>query len=68
MKFIQLLQYLEVLHPLFGYTRGSAFVPYMQVTGRNFVLFFMIEWEERMQTKPVVCYVFVIWSLVEVFR
>lgn len=68
MKFIQLLQYLEVLHPIFGYTKGSPWVPFMQVTGRNFVLFFMIEFEERMQTKPAVFYVFLIWSLVEIFR
>ncbi|KAI8115190.1 Very-long-chain (3R)-3-hydroxyacyl-CoA dehydratase 3 [Lucilia cuprina] len=68
MKFIQLMQYLEVLHPIFGYTKGSPLVPFMQVTGRNFVLFFMIEFEERMQTKPAVFYVFLIWSLVEVFR
>ncbi|XP_013115360.2 very-long-chain (3R)-3-hydroxyacyl-CoA dehydratase [Stomoxys calcitrans] len=68
MKFLQLLQYLEVLHPIFGYTKGSPVVPFMQVSGRNFVLFFMIEFEERMQTKPVIFYVFVIWSLVEVIR
>lgn len=68
MKFIQLLQYLEVLHPMFGYTKGSALIPFMQVTGRNFVLFVMIEFEERMQSKPAVFYVFVIWSLIEIFR
>ncbi|XP_073821165.1 3-hydroxyacyl-CoA dehydratase 2 [Musca autumnalis] len=68
MKFIQLLQYLEVLHPIFGYTKGSPWIPFMQVTGRNFVLFVMIEFEERMQSKPAVFYVFVIWSLIEVFR
>ncbi|XP_075149113.1 3-hydroxyacyl-CoA dehydratase 2 [Haematobia irritans] len=68
MKFLHLLAYLEVLHPIFGYTKGSPVVPFMQVTGRNFVLFFMIEFEERMQTKPAVFYVFVIWSLVEIFR
>lgn len=68
MKFIQLLQYLEVMHPMFGYTKGSPVIPFMQVTGRNFVLFIMIEFEERMQTKPAVFYVFLIWSLVEIFR
>lgn len=68
MKFVQLLQYLEVLHPIFGYTKGGPLVPFMQVTGRNFVLFVMIEAEERMQTKPAVFYVFIIWSLIEVFR
>ncbi|XP_037960169.1 very-long-chain (3R)-3-hydroxyacyl-CoA dehydratase 3 [Teleopsis dalmanni] len=68
MKFCQLLQYLEVLHPIFGYTKGSPLVPFFQVSGRNFVLFIMIEMEERMQTKPVVFYIFVIWAVIEVIR
>lgn len=68
LKFCQLLQYLEVLHPIFGYTKGGPLVPFFQVTGRNFVLFVMITLEPRMQTKPVVFYVFCIWSLVEVVR
>ncbi|KAF9803659.1 hypothetical protein SFRURICE_003371 [Spodoptera frugiperda] len=37
MKFLQLLQYLEVMHPLFGYTRGGVLVPFLQVSGRAFV-------------------------------
>lgn len=68
LKFCQLLQYLEVLHPIFGYTKGGPLVPFFQVTGRNFVLFLMITLEPRMQTKPVVFYIFCIWSLVEVVR
>ncbi|XP_068151117.1 very-long-chain (3R)-3-hydroxyacyl-CoA dehydratase 3 [Drosophila tropicalis] len=67
-KFVQLLQYLEVMHPLFGYTKGSPLVPFFQVSGRNFILFLMIEAETRMYTKPVVFYVFIIWSLVELVR
>lgn len=67
-KFLQLLQYLEVLHPTFGYTKGSAVIPFIQVTGRAFVLFAMIEVEERMWTKPVVFYLFVVWASVEVVR
>ncbi|SPP85801.1 very-long-chain (3R)-3-hydroxyacyl-CoA dehydratase 3 [Drosophila guanche] len=67
-KFVQLLQYLEVMHPLFGYTKGSPLVPFFQVSGRNFILFLMIEWEPRMHAKPVVFYVFLIWSLVELIR
>lgn len=42
-KFVQLLQYLEVMHPMFGYTKGSAMVPFMQCTGRAFVLFAMVQ-------------------------
>lgn len=67
-KFCQLLQYLEVMHPLFGYTSGGALVPFLQVTARNFVLFVMIDAEERMHAKPVVFYLFVVWSLIEVVR
>lgn len=67
-KFCQILQYLEVMHPMFGYTKGGALMPFAQVTGRNFILFIMIEAEERMQTKPVVFYLIFIWSLIELVR
>lgn len=67
-KFVQLMQYMEVMHPLFGYTKGSPLVPFFQISGRNFVLFLMIEMEPRMHAKPVVFYVFIIWSLVELVR
>ncbi|CAG9117105.1 unnamed protein product [Plutella xylostella] len=68
MKFLQLMMYLEVMHPLFGYTRGSALVPFLQVSGRSFVLFAMIEAEPRMQAKPVVFYLFLVWSMIEIVR
>lgn len=68
LKFVQLLQYLEVMHPIFRYTKGSALMPFLQVTGRNFVLFIMIDSEPRMMTKPVVFYLFIIWSTIEIFR
>jgi very-long-chain (3R)-3-hydroxyacyl-CoA dehydratase len=68
MKFIQLMQFLEVLHPMFGYTKGAVLTPLIQVLGRAIVLFVMIESEPRMQTKPVVFYLFVVWSMIEVVR
>lgn len=68
MKFCQLLQYLEVMHPMFGYTKGSPLFPFMQVSGRNFVLFMMIEAEPRIQTKPVILYLFICWSVIECVR
>lgn len=67
-KFIQLLQFLEVMHPIFRYTKGGAMVPFMQVTGRAFILFAMIDQEPRMMTKPVVFYLFNIWAIIEVVR
>ncbi|CAG4934822.1 unnamed protein product [Colias eurytheme] len=68
MKFLQLMMFLEVMHPLFGYTKGSPLVAFLQIGGRAFVLFAMIESEPRMQTKPVVFYLFAMWSLIEVVR
>ncbi|XP_046746680.1 very-long-chain (3R)-3-hydroxyacyl-CoA dehydratase isoform X2 [Diprion similis] len=68
MKFVQLLQFLEVMHPLFGYTKGGFMTPLLQVGARAIILFCMIESEPRMQTKPVVFYLFVVWSSVEIVR
>lgn len=68
LKFVQLLQFLEVMHPMFGYTRGGVLVPLMQVGGRAFILFLMVDAEPRMQTKPVIFYLIVIWSTVEIVR
>lgn len=67
-KFVQLLQYMEVMHPIFGYTKGGVLVPLMQVSGRAFILFAMIDHEPRMMTKPVVFYLFIIWSVIEIVR
>lgn len=53
---------------MFGYTKGSVLVSLWQTGGRAFVLFCMIDAEPRMQTKPVVFYLFVIWSMVEIVR
>lgn len=68
LKFVQILQYLEVMHPMFGYTKGSMLMPFLQISGRNFVLFVMIEAEERMQTKPVIFYLVLMWTAIELIR
>ncbi|XP_059056132.1 very-long-chain (3R)-3-hydroxyacyl-CoA dehydratase isoform X2 [Achroia grisella] len=67
-KFLHLMQILEILHPIFGYVKGSAFMTFVQVMGRNFVIFAMIEGEPRIQTKPVIFYLYIVWSAVEVIR
>lgn len=68
LKFIQLLQFLEVMHPLFGYTKSSIIISLIQIGGRAFILFCMIDAEPRMQTKPVIFYLFLVWSTVEIVR
>lgn len=67
-KFVQLMQFLEVMHVIFGYTKGGILAPLFQTCGRGFILFCMIDAEERMHTKPVVFYLFMIWSSVELVR
>ncbi|XP_011640369.1 very-long-chain (3R)-3-hydroxyacyl-CoA dehydratase [Pogonomyrmex barbatus] len=67
-KFVQLLQFLEVMHSMFGYTKSSTLVSFLQTGGRTFILFLMIDAEPRMQTKPVVFYLFLIWGTVEIVR
>ncbi|XP_045588602.1 very-long-chain (3R)-3-hydroxyacyl-CoA dehydratase [Procambarus clarkii] len=61
-------QFLEVLHPIVGYTKGSVFEAIVQIGGRGIIFFCLIEGEERMQTKPVIFYLFLVWSLIELVR
>ncbi|XP_071518021.1 very-long-chain (3R)-3-hydroxyacyl-CoA dehydratase 3 [Panulirus ornatus] len=61
-------QFLEVLHPLVGYTSGSVFEAVIQIGGRGIIFFCLIKGEERMQTKPVIFYLFLVWSMIEVVR
>lgn len=40
----------------------------LQVTGRNVILFVIFGSLEDMQNKPVVFFVFYLWSTIEIFR
>ena len=40
----------------------------LQVTGRNIWLLVLIDSEERMQSKPVVFYLFMTYAIIEIFR
>jgi len=67
-KFLHLFMFLEVLNPLFGYTKGSVMEATIQVVGRNIWILCLIDGEERMQSKPVVFYLFATYSAIEVIR
>lgn len=64
----QLLQFLEVLHPIFGYVRGSPLMPFLQIAGRCFVLIVTVQHEPRIQKMPVIFYLFLVWCAIEVIR
>lgn len=68
MKFLQLLQFLEVMHPLFKYVKGGVLMPFLQIGGRSFILFLMLDYEPRIQKMPVTFYLFLAWSAVEIIR
>ena len=46
-KFLHLFMFLEVLNPLFGYTKGSVMEATIQVVGRNIWILCLIDGEER---------------------
>jgi len=65
---LHLMTILEVLHPLFGYTSGSVAANAGNVARKLAVLFVLIDSEPRMHKKPVVFYLYAIWSVMEVVR
>ncbi|KAL8606724.1 hypothetical protein ACOMHN_018758 [Nucella lapillus] len=64
----QVAAFLEVLHPMLGLVRTGVVAPLAQVLGRNFILFGLILQEPRLQDRPVVFFLFVVWSAIEVVR
>jgi len=65
---LHLMMILEILHPLFGYTSGSVANNAGNVVRKLIVLFVLIDSESRMHQKPVVFYLYIIWSSMEVVR
>uniref|UniRef100_A0A3Q2QAE5 Very-long-chain (3R)-3-hydroxyacyl-CoA dehydratase n=1 Tax=Fundulus heteroclitus TaxID=8078 RepID=A0A3Q2QAE5_FUNHE len=68
MFFCQILASVEVLNAAFGVVRSSVTPALIQVVGRNFVLFVIFGSLEEMHHRPVVFFVFYLWSGIEIFR
>ncbi|XP_061531914.1 very-long-chain (3R)-3-hydroxyacyl-CoA dehydratase isoform X2 [Phycodurus eques] len=68
MFFCQILAAVEVLNAAFGVVRTGVIPTLIQVLGRNFILFVIFGCLEEMQNKPVVFFVFYLWSAIEIFR
>ncbi|XP_038078658.1 very-long-chain (3R)-3-hydroxyacyl-CoA dehydratase-like [Patiria miniata] len=64
----QLLALLEIVHPLTGLVKTGVAAPFMQVIGRDLLLFMVIMPNEDIHGEPIVCYLFLIWSTIEVVR
>ncbi|XP_069137578.1 very-long-chain (3R)-3-hydroxyacyl-CoA dehydratase-like [Argopecten irradians] len=68
MLFVQLAAVLEIVHPLLGWVKSSPLPAFMQVTGRNFVLFIVVGQEPRLHENSMLLVLFLIWSSIEVVR
>ncbi|XP_047452151.1 very-long-chain (3R)-3-hydroxyacyl-CoA dehydratase [Mugil cephalus] len=68
MFFCQILAAVEVLNAAFGIVRTGVIPTLIQVVGRNFILFIIFGSLEEMHHKPVVFFVFYLWSAIEIFR
>ncbi|XP_022106677.1 very-long-chain (3R)-3-hydroxyacyl-CoA dehydratase-like [Acanthaster planci] len=64
----QLLALLEIVHPLTGLVKTGVVAPVIQVLGRDLLLFMVIMPNEDIHGEPIVCYLFMIWSAIEVVR
>lgn len=67
-KFLHLMQILEVLHPLMGYTSGNVLMPVIQLSGRSFLIFLLIDAEPTIQSNASVFYLFLTYTTVELIR
>lgn len=68
MFFCQILASVEVLNAAFGVVKTGVIPTLIQVVGRNFILFVIFGSLEEMHHKPVVFFVFYLWSAIEIFR
>lgn len=68
MKIIIIMQTLELLNSILKLTKSSFFTTFLQVVGRMVILFTLIVPEPRIQSHPVVFYLFMVWSAVEIVR
>ncbi|KAM3609736.1 uncharacterized protein V6R79_019590 [Siganus canaliculatus] len=68
MFFCQTLATVEVLNAALGIVKTGVISALVQLAGRNFILFIIFGTLEEMHSKPVVFFVFYLWSFIELFR
>ncbi|XP_072216277.1 very-long-chain (3R)-3-hydroxyacyl-CoA dehydratase 4 [Excalfactoria chinensis] len=68
MRLCQLLSVLEILHILIGIDKNRLLPRFLQITERIIVLFVVINSQEEVQGKYIVCVLFFLWNLLDVVR
>lgn len=64
----QLAAFLEVINPLMGVVKTGVMAPFIQVFGRNMVLFLIVVAHKELHKQAAVFGLFLVWSLIEVVR
>lgn len=64
----QLAAIMEVINPILGIVKTGVMAPFMQVFGRNMVLFLVVVAHKELHQQAVVYGLFLVWSLIEVVR
>lgn len=67
-KFLDLMQLLEIVHPVIGYTNGNAVVPFVQWFGRSFFIFCLVDQQVQIQSHYATFYLLLVYTISELFR
>lgn len=62
------MQILEVIHPLIGYTAGNAMIPFIQLFGRSFYIFLLIDKQIEIQSHYATFYLLLVYAAAELCR
>ena len=68
LKVLHLLKILEVLHPILGYTTGDTVYPAIETGFRLFMMFIVIDSNEKVSGRPVTFNLFFIWSIIDLIK
>ena len=68
LKVLHVLKILEILHPILGYTTGDQVYPAIEVGFRLFMMFIVIDSNEKVSGRPVTFNLFFVWSLIDLVR
>ncbi|KAF5270294.1 hypothetical protein FQA39_LY08405 [Lamprigera yunnana] len=67
-RYLHILQFSEVILVLIKWTSGSLITSFIQIGGRIAIILLLIDPEPRIQVDPVVSYLYLIWSSIEIIR
>lgn len=67
-KVLHVLKVLEILHPILGYTTGDKVYPAIEMGLRLFMMFIVIDSNDKVSGRPVTFNLFLVWSFTDLIR